>query len=161
MQAKDLRIGNWVNVPREDQCPFRIDSIEYLTEQEGNVAMFPTIDGKIDKSVHPLTWYLKDLSPIPLTPEILLKCGFEKDAWNAWNISIYPFTGDDRCKGSKVLSFSGDYLYITEGRESKRAPKDDICTLWNKALRKEFYLHELQNLYYVLVGKELKICTEI
>lgn len=42
--------------------------------------------------------------------------------------------------------------------DNKISPKDNICTLWNKDLKKrDMKVHEFQNLYYILSGKELTI----
>lgn len=70
MKASELRIGNIVNVPREDQSPFRIDFFEYLYDNDCKVAKRSFIG---ETEVHPLTWYFIDLKPIPLTEEWLLK----------------------------------------------------------------------------------------
>lgn len=89
------------------------------------------------------------LYPIPLTEEILLKCGFEKEPM-AYRKSI------DYFGGGKKLTFSGDYLYIVDSEKQNTIPTD-IITLWNKDICKEFYLHQLQNLYFALTGQELEI----
>ena len=75
MKANELRIGNYVNVPTKEQCPFRIDAFEYCSEQFIKVAQEIEISGT---QIHPLTWYGGDLEPIPLTEEWLLKFGFER-----------------------------------------------------------------------------------
>jgi hypothetical protein len=99
MNANELRIGNRVNVPNKGQCPFRIDAFEYLSEDFGKVAM-----GK-DKDLHPATWYLSDIDPIPLTPKILEKCGW---LWNEECNSFekYP-NGDTRM--NLVQKYNGGY----------------------------------------------------
>lgn len=75
MKANELRIGNYVNVPIPEQCPFRIDDFECLSYEFIKVAQKQIINGK---EVHPFTWYGDDLQPISLTEEWLLKFGFEK-----------------------------------------------------------------------------------
>jgi len=75
MKSTELRIGNYVNVPNNKQFPFRIDAFEYCSEKFIKVAQEVRINGT---EVHPLTWYGKDLEPIPLTEEWLLKFGFKK-----------------------------------------------------------------------------------
>jgi len=92
------------------------------------------------------------IEPIKLTPELLERCGFVKDGFNSHSISInsFPF-------GLNALYFSGDYLYIRQGVDSQPSSADELCTLWNKDIKKEFYLHELQNLYYALTNIELDV----
>lgn len=92
------------------------------------------------------------LQPIPLDQSILEACGFEKDGFGAFNYSISPFVGQ-----LKQLSFSGDYLYLRQGDLEKNRINDHIVVLWNKDLKKQFYLHDLQNLIHSLTGQELAI----
>ena len=82
MKASELRIGNYVNVPIKEQCPFRIDAFEYCSEKFIKVAQEVKLNGF---EVHPLTWYGGDLQPIPLTEKWLLKFGFEKTEWDNFN----------------------------------------------------------------------------
>ena len=102
-------------------------------------------------------WSSKDfpaenILPIPLTPEILEQCGFVKDGFKAYNLNISPFPD-----GIRLLCFSGDYLYIKEGDKAIHPAKLDVVCLWNKDLMKEFYLHQLQNLYFAPTNRELKL----
>lgn len=129
MKANELRIGNWVNVPVKEQSPFRIDAFEHLSDKFIKVAMFHPEYGE---SVHPLTWYGGDLEPIPLTEEILLKCGFEEDA-NLFhnNIALYK-------NGVGGFNYNANYF-----------EHDNLISV--------DYLHQLQNLYFALTGEELKI----
>jgi hypothetical protein len=137
IKSNELRIGNWVLSGHFD-CPQMVVGI---TPNE--VIM---IDGH--------HWGLELISPIPLTPEILIACGFEKDGFGDYNKSIswWPETS------FKILSFAGDYLYIREGHMNHNRVDDSLCVLWNKDLHKErFTLHQLQNLYFSLTGNELTI----
>ena len=68
----------------------------------------------------------QELEPIPLTEEILLKCGFEE--------SQYHF-----CIGDFII----------------RKPDFVLCDIGIKV--NPINLHQLQNLYFALTGKELKI----
>ncbi|VXC99401.1 hypothetical protein [Sphingobacterium multivorum] len=72
--------------------------------------------------------YQGEMRAIKLTEEILLKCGFD--------IESVPY----HCiNGNVVLYYSqGDFLYKYTGTEIK-------------------YLHQLQNLFYALTGKELEV----
>lgn len=77
----------------------------------------------------------EDLEPIPISPEILKSCGF---IYNSEEM------GD---------SLAEEYLY------------NDFC--WSVGLKEIYfkniplphieYLHQLQNLYFILVGEELEI----
>jgi len=130
MRAQELRIGNYVNVPRADQSPFRIDAFEYLSEKFIKVAM---IHPEYGEDFHPLTWYGNDLTPIPLTEELLLKCGFEKSSTHfVYNIDKY------KCIILMPDNNRGFYLCDT-----------DVDIDFH-------YLHTLQN-FFALTNQELKI----
>lgn len=75
---------------------------------------------------------ISDLKPIELTEEILLKCGFVRDG----NTGYYTCE-----KVGFTINLSGTIGY--------RA-----CIWSNKHIN---HLHQLQNLYFALTGKELEI----
>ena len=79
----------------------------------------------------------EDIHQIPLTEEILLKCGFvEKHKWfYKENFILGYTTTDDNLQAEyKFAGVEGDWKMI------------DIK-----------YLHQLQNLYFALTGQELEI----
>jgi len=64
IQAKDLRIGNWVKL---DKYFYKVYSVNPLENK------------LIDKDKIIISgWYVDGIKPIQLTEEILLKCGFKK-----------------------------------------------------------------------------------
>ena len=94
-------------------------------------------------NIETVTWQtLRDLEegklnclPILLTEEILLKFGFIKDEW----CFTFPFNGGHTQYG---LEWYGDKLGFST----------------SDGLTKEtwiYYVHQLQNLYFALTGKEL------
>jgi len=134
MNAKELRIGNIV------QSAVKSDMVTSLLHGgygyfEVSLLMIKDCEFYGDK------WAF---APIPITPNILDSCGFVKDGFRSYNLSINQFS-----EGIKLLCFSGDYLYLKEGR--------DIVTIWNKRVMGDFYLHQLQNLVYLLTQKELNV----
>lgn len=143
IQPTELRIGNLIQLIYQSKRPS-------LEERIVRVDRIDEIGVEIlenGERVFGASYEL--LEPIPLTEEILLKCGFEKEPIS-YSINIDSFGGGKR------LSFSGDYLYITDSEKQNTIPTD-IITLWNKDLRKEFYLHELQNIFHAITGTELNI----
>lgn len=109
--SHELKINNWVNFFWQNDMP-----LEFLR-------LCPD-----EFSVRVIDEECKRLSPIPLTPEILEGCGFEKE--NVWfcnrNIDI------------KML--------------------DNIYEVYiNEILTKVQSLHQLQNLYFALTGEELTV----
>lgn len=144
MEAKDLRLGNYVKVPREDQSPFRIDEFEFLDENDCKIAKKQFIG---ENEVHPLTWYLKDIEPIELSEEWLLKFGFEKKSWKSQGIVIECF----------YYEKNGIIIYLIEkGFEIEIKQGDDqfnLFRVWN-------HVHQLQNLYFALTRSELELKNE-
>jgi len=136
MKANDLRIGNYVNVPREDQSPFRIDAFESLSVKFIKVAM---IHPEYVESMHPLTWYGDDLKPIPLTEEWLLNFGFEKHE----SLIGFYFKGNLVVERNIIIS-GFNFRKRINLRESLHLADFD-------------YTHQLQNLYFALTGSELTI----
>lgn len=124
MEAKELRLGNWVRTPAgyEQVIDVMCDSINTM-------------------HYNGITY--DDIEPIPLSPEILEKCGFEfvDSGYNdfkevgVWYIDSFQF--------SQYLpgSYSCDFMYIYGDT--------GMCPLQ--------YLHQLQNLFYSLTQNELNI----
>ena len=124
MEIEELKIGNWVLF---NGYPVQIRELQYISK----------IDVYLDSNVNVATY-----KPMPLTEEILLKCGFETESkyddfkLNGVNIQSCSM----RCKTLERFSF-----YLNLGDEN-----DELNN-------KIDYLHELQNLYYALTKKELDI----
>lgn len=76
--------------------------------------------------------YDGDYEPIPLTPEILEAAGFDK---------VSGLTYDHK-DGNTIRESSGQYWYYVKIHGNLRSIQ---------------YLHQLQNLYFSLTGKELEI----
>src|SRR5690606_20711074 len=79
---------------------------------------------------------ISELKPIPLTEEILLKCGFEKHG------NFYY-----------IKSFKSIYI----SRPWLEANHLLLKTLGGECISKVKHLHQLQNLYFALCGEELEV----
>lgn len=121
----ELRIGNWVQI---DDTPFILNSID----KSGIINGLMT-----DKS--DVNTIIEIVSPVPLTEEILLKCGFERQA----NGKIYLEVKTD----NDTLEFFVD----TEGVNVT------FACYYGLALTNINSLHHLQNAYFSLTNQELKI----
>ena len=107
MKANELRIGNWVDV-------------ESFNGHQGLTRMQFHFD---------LTRYIHLFKPIPLTPEVLEKCGFRNYEEVKWDTD------------AMLLMKNGEgYLYLANQRHVNI-----------------FYLHQLQNLYFALTNEELTL----
>lgn len=120
IKASELRIGNWVNL-RGDNMQVDGGDIYDLQDSEN----------------------LDDWNPVPITPEILEQCGFER---NGERYKIF-------CTENHWLE-----LHLKTGLASfcfgfSKNKKDDSVLIGN---RFEF-IHQLQNLYFALTGEELQV----
>jgi hypothetical protein len=133
IKAAELRIGQYYNVPNPSQSPFRVDCIDHLHPADGfgKVGMFV----KGFENAHPLTWYLKDLDPIPLTEEWMLKAGFQKVVWEDNGKPYCTLWKHDH----EHMPFL-DTDFALDGTNSKPMA----------------YVHQLQNLFFALTGDELE-----
>jgi len=117
--VNELRIGNW----------YEVDATS-LTEKSYSVFE----DWQQTEN------YIYDCSPIPITPEILGKCGF------------------------RIVNHIHGYSFYTFDRNvenKKHLPPIDWCE--NKTLYLGYNvkhcesLHQLQNLYFAITGQELNV----
>ena len=120
MNANELRIGNWVYDKRNKKNV----SVSELSNDFPNEVGYKTENG------YWMTGAL-EYNPIPLTPEILEKCGFGKSDSIHFGAVI---TGERVTDVKNVAE-----IYVK--RVGIRAQ----------------YLHQLQNIYFALTGEELKI----
>lgn len=122
IKANELRMGNWVK-PTRPRYGERFIKVESVGLESVNIAF--------------REYGIVELEPIPLTPEILEKCGFVKDeqheCYVIWqsesNVAIEYFDGEVHLVG-----------------KSSAEPINNCI-----------YLHQLQNLIYALTGEELQI----
>lgn len=119
INRKDLRIGNFVELNGEIKP---VEAIGY------------------DKiSVIGRYWLDDQLNPIPLTEEILIKCGFEKEETIYYfPLELSKFYIRNPYKGSNIWRIKTD-------------PENTIAEVC--------FLHQLQNLYFALTGQELTYLT--
>ena len=119
IDAKELRIGNYIlsdesSVEVSSYCEF--NGIETTANFEGNC------NSKI--------------TPIELTHEILLKCGFEKN---------YRIDSGEYNECFSIFSFA---LMVRH---------NSFFVDWIGGNTEVKYLHQLQNIFYCLCGEELEI----
>lgn len=87
-------------------------------------------------------YWIDQFKPIPLTEEVLLKCGFvSKSIYDDFELNGFKIQSTvRRCDTNERSSF---FLNLGEESESLNNRID--------------YLHQLQNLYWFLCGKELNV----
>jgi hypothetical protein len=121
MEANELRVGNLI------ETPYGFSKIDEVGLKDGN--------GYVKIKNKNMGYYLEVCSPIQLTDEILLKCGFEK-------VDEYYFLN------GYWASFDADFplCFGNDGCCQREIIKQNIK-----------HLHQLQNLYFALTGEELQI----
>lgn len=147
IQANELRIGNLISVKNEKYHPSLLGVPLEVTGISENVfeneSTFSVSLKHINQEPH--TYYptysqfLKFLQPIPLTPELLENAGFEKYMAGEHN--------DMEMVGYRKGNFD---VYFTEKNTFHFADNRtdvELCEV--------FYVHQLQNLYFELMHKEL------
>lgn len=129
IQETEIRIGNWFT--HNENWSYRRDAdIGSFNFQWENRDWY---------ALGECTISLDNIEPIALTPELLLQCGFEnkKISPDYWELP------DEKCIESWATNFSYYLPYYT------------LDTYTGSIKIK--YLHQLQNLYYSLTGKELTV----
>ena len=114
INANELRIGNWINyLDINGVNPAQIEIDDFINLKEDGEKDFP-------------------FTPIPLTPEILEKCGFvmhkTSQLWRKDNFYLHHYLVSDNEYCFKYSDFTSSSIQ---------------------------YLHQLQNLYFALCGEEL------
>lgn len=146
MKSTELRIGNYVyTINRSGKVHLPIE----ITEQIGEVRLFQVNLYDYKKPMaqqYPRIEAIKNLSPIPLTEEWLLKFGFEKD---------------DLTLGLYIKVMLEYNLEIYQNGFSGTLEKDSLWFITikgydNQVTFQKRHVHQLQNLYFALTGEELK-----
>jgi hypothetical protein len=130
MEARELRIGNWIK--DRGAKHWQISAWEGPNKVAAKPIIFSE-DKVFGKLIgHPFTEEVDYLQPIEITQDWLVRFGYHKNGfkeiyngWFNWESGVLEIGGPDSCTQGMMW----------------RAP----CN----------YVHQLQNLYYALTGKEL------
>ena len=138
LNPKELRFGNLVE---HERLIYPQRKVGWVIE-ETTIQTFNELRHK----------YWKDRwRAIPVTPEMLEKLGFEKDGFGSYTVNVGLINED-----KKRLSICDDYVYLREV-DTAFGINDDIVVLYSKDIRGEIYIHQIQNFYFDLTGKELEL----
>lgn len=135
IQANELRIGNWVEI---------YDAPNIYKIENG----FCQVEAM---TIHYMQY--KDdikLCGIPITEDILLKCGFEYRNENRGLGAILDFKNKEFDNWKYDMSVA--FQHETDNKEIVY-----LHFLQHKTTNSIKYLHQLQNLYFALTQKELTI----
>lgn len=133
IDVRELRIGDYVYLFRST-TPSKITDIGYSEIEDNRYEA----GGISSESV--FRTYVENLNPIPLTVELLLKCGF---VYNAVDDSFDRLNLRVRILGNLCCAFIG--FEVGTGKK------------WYDANLEIKSLHRLQNTYFALTGKELEV----
>ena len=149
MKAIELRIGNWVQDSR-DNYPCKVlgvDSERTFASGNGDILMGTATCTQLDELDGSRGRWLQYLDPIPITEELMFKCGFQKRSESRCTMILSLGNGDpltDKLCPSLQWWIGNDYM--------------SICRCGISALSFKIQnLHQLQNLFYDLTGEELNI----
>lgn len=104
--------------------------------------------------------WAKNLRAVPLTVELLEKCGFEK-----LNAFYYRLKFKDEVKakapnGSILFTLRASYIIYIDGDFYIDSPQGATKYFFGfnyEEVKELKYLHQLQNVYYFLTDKELEV----
>lgn len=118
MESRELRIGNWV----------------YNETTRENMEVYPMMIPQLNR----LDGTSHNIKPIPITEEILLKCGF--------------------VIGMRLQNFvKGKYCFVDKKDGIVYGEFSEEGIFYFNSKTKMYYIHQLQNLYFALTGQELEI----
>jgi hypothetical protein len=142
IQASELRIGNWLIFDGFVKVDYIFTDGFYCIGSDG--------------CSYKSKW--SELEPIPLTPEILEKAGFDRRHPNVNEFDLWVAEDTETLNGINQISivlengnwvlelWHFDYSYTTNDDHEQ-----DLIDI------KVQYIHQLQNLYFALTGQELEI----
>lgn len=134
LKAHELRVGNLFYYDE------RIQIVEGVSIKNGGYRIDFKTEGK--------SKLVKNCKPIPINEEFHNKFGVHKNGFHSFEYEI---------DNHRVIVFNGDYIFLRQNDINTKRHEDDIVTLWNKDFkRRDIFVHEFQNLYFALTGKELQ-----
>ena len=145
MDIKELRIGNIVKIDDEYLGPIE-GKVTSLNEKAEVELLLSVNKGNIRN----FRCGSDDIFPIPITEELLLKNGFKKPKEDV-------FVVKDFCTLLRVTFYPKETAFELD--KHSFFPSDIIETIQSSVivLNNPIYVHTLQNIWYLLTGKELEI----
>lgn len=131
IDAKDLRIGNWVIDRYTFSGDERFTKVVSLYFSDG----YGSVNASTDK----------DYFPILLTPEILEKCGFKDNHTRV--VGSENNVIEWECDDAEIRKEGDDFIYVLYS--------DDWGYVRAEVIVK--YVHQLQNVHYAITENELTV----
>jgi hypothetical protein len=137
IDVKELRIGNWIF----EEAALS-DSLSYCMVESISKDTIDVVKNN-GLSVTTRCYYCR---PIPLSPEVLMACGFENDYSESWTIK----NGAHYKEGTTFFTIN---FFTSKFQFSIGTGSENTDYVFLKIPQS---LHQLQNLYFALTGKELE-----
>ena len=147
IQAQDLRIGNLLYLDLGD-----IKGIVKVSEIKKDVVWLTSLHGRM-----PIAYTNSALKPIPLTPEILLKAGFENIPHHTITRSMRFDLGRKRVLSIGNVGTPNEMLWLCQVNDTDKTIIDDLVCVHNYDYDGYLHLHQLQNIIYDFTNQELTI----
>lgn len=104
-------------------------------------------------------WFFKDnYCGVPVSDEWMIKLGFKKHdslILPSYYVDISYLEGDFKII-SATIEAGNQYVYIRHGEMDKPREEDDLVCIFNSDINGKIYVHYLQNLYFILTGKDFQ-----
>jgi len=142
-ESNELRIGNLLSTISDEPETVKVEGIKSY-DLESDVDMVRT---SLSEKWHDIN----DFAPIPLTEEILLKCGFEfNENRKSWSVE-FETLWENNITTNKVfyIKYDVDYGFWWCGLEDHSLDSIALCRI--------DYIHALQNIFHSITGQELNI----
>jgi len=143
IQATGLRIG---------------DAFEYNTSEGWETNIIDVED--IAMCIKDNAYFNEAYRPIPLTEEILLKCGFEKKGSKIIDFYNKSISWNSTFKEISISIQQGNqYVYLREQNDELPNDRlaDSIVCIFNGDIHGKLYIHKIQNIIHSLTNTELEI----
>lgn len=124
MEAKDLRIGNYVSIEGQ------ITEVVAICDTNHDVVEVKMPEARV------VELSLREITPVKLDDEVLQKAVFDKHGRHVIGIDNHSY----------YLKLYDGYIVLLNKKN------DPVIHFWDVR-----YLHQLQNLYFALKGKEMQV----
>jgi hypothetical protein len=153
MRAQELRIGNWVKLVDNYYSKENLETLEFqVTGFNGDEIVHWRIPSVYGGRVCSGSYIEKDIEPIPLTEERLIKFGFEPIANLVTGTQYQISIGRDRFISISGLGTGNEFVFLSDERGGK---VNDVIVARNYDYDGTTYVHHIQNLFHSLTGEEL------
>lgn len=137
-----------------------INTIDYRELREGNriMAKSPEKNKWVERAIY--SWHYTEslkgkknnvhIKPLIVTKELLIELGFESDP-----ISMSKDISRFKDEYKRLVVDGCDMMAIRQGGKRDPRSMDDLVVLHNSDIDGKLSVHKLQNVYYLLTGKEI------